>query len=61
MKNVCRTILLHDEFIPAMAGNRDWKYQVLGHHDGMSVGNATHLDEMVDIVCNKINETSDRT
>lgn len=44
MKNVCRTILLHDEFIPAMAGKRNWKYQVLGHHDGMSVGNAAHLD-----------------
>lgn len=32
-----RQILMYNEYIPAIIGDRDWKYQVLGHHDGMDV------------------------
>lgn len=40
MKSVCRAILLHNEFVPAIEGERDWEYQVLGHYDGMTVKEA---------------------
>lgn len=36
---ICRPILLHNEFMPACHGERDWHYQVLGYHDGMTVEN----------------------
>lgn len=44
MKNVCRSIMLHSEFMPAITGHRDWKYQVLGHYDGMTVKEAVSMD-----------------
>lgn len=34
---ICRPILLHNEFMPAIYGERDWHYQVLGYHDGMTI------------------------
>lgn len=44
MDIVCRPILLHNEFVPAIVGDREWGYQVLGHHDGMTVKAPQLLD-----------------
>lgn len=37
MGMICRPILLHNEYVPAIVGERDYEYLVLGHHDGMTV------------------------
>ena len=34
---LCRPIMLHNEFVPAMIGERNWDYQVLGSYDGITV------------------------
>lgn len=34
---ICRPLLLHNEFMPAITGERNWDYRVLGYHDGMTV------------------------
>lgn len=34
---VCRSINMYNEYVPAISGQREWQYQVLGHHDGMEV------------------------
>lgn len=39
MSILCRPILLHNEFLPAIAGRRKWDYQVLGHYDGITIKN----------------------
>ena len=41
---VCRPILLHNEYVPAMIGARDWKYLAFGHHDGMTIEDAVCMD-----------------
>lgn len=41
---ICRPILLHNEFVPAICGQREWEFQVLGHHDGMTVGDIIHME-----------------
>lgn len=41
---ICRPILLHNEFLPAIVGRRKWKYLALGHHDGMTIENAFLID-----------------
>lgn len=35
---VCRPILLYNEFLPAKTGDRKWDYHLLGHYDGMELG-----------------------
>lgn len=35
---VCRPLLLHNEFVPAKTGERNWDYLMFGHQDGMTVG-----------------------
>lgn len=42
---VCRPILLHNEFLPARTGTRNWEYQMFGHYDGMSYEKSFCLDE----------------
>lgn len=37
MSMECRPILLHNEFLPAISGPRQWDYQVLGYYDGITV------------------------
>lgn len=44
MSMICRPILLHNEYVPAITGKREYKYLVLGHHDGMTVGDALPID-----------------
>lgn len=44
MRLVCRPLLMYNEYVPAIAGKRTWKYQVLGHHDGMDVLEAIYMD-----------------
>lgn len=41
---VCRPIQMYNEYVPAIVGNRNWKYQVLGHHDGMDISKPIYLD-----------------
>lgn len=41
---VCRPILMFNEYVPAITGTREWKYQVLGHHDGMDVKAPLYMD-----------------
>lgn len=41
---VCRPILMYNEYVPAITGTREWKYQVLGHHDGMDVKNPIYMN-----------------
>lgn len=35
--NICRPIILHNEFLPACTGERMWKYCAFGHYDGITV------------------------
>lgn len=52
---VCRPVLLHNEFVPAKTGKRDWDYRMFGHQDGMTVGdcilfhNASNYVELFDV------------
>lgn len=41
---ICRPILLHNEFLPAIVGKRKWKYLALGHHDGMTIEDTFSID-----------------
>lgn len=40
MSMIYRPILLHNEYVSAIVGKREYAYMVLGHHDGMTVGEA---------------------
>ncbi len=42
---ICRPLLLHNEFMPAITGERNWDYRVLGYHDGMTVKNSIILED----------------
>lgn len=44
MAMIGRPILFHNEYVPAIIGRREYKYLVLGHHDGMTVGKAFVID-----------------
>lgn len=44
MRLVCRPIIMYNEYVPAIAGERTWQYQVLGHHDGMNVLEPVYMD-----------------
>lgn len=44
MGMICRPILLHNEYVPAITGKREYEYLVLGHHDGMTIGEAFPLE-----------------
>lgn len=35
--NICRPIILHNEFLPANTGERTWEYRAFGHYDGITV------------------------
>ncbi len=35
--NICRPIILHNEFLPACTGERIWEYRAFGHYDGITV------------------------
>ena len=35
--NICRPIILHNEFLPASTGERTWDYRTFGHYDGITV------------------------
>lgn len=35
--NICRPIILHNEFLPACTGKRTWEYRAFGHYDGITV------------------------
>lgn len=35
--NICRPIILHNEFLPASTGERTWEYRAFGHYDGITV------------------------
>lgn len=35
--NICRPIILHNEFLPACTGERVWEYRAFGHYDGITV------------------------
>lgn len=45
MGMICRPVLLHNEYVPAIVGKREYEYLVLGHHDGMTVGKEFPIDE----------------
>lgn len=41
---LCRPILMYNEYVPAIVGQRTWQYQVLGYHDGMDVQKPVYID-----------------
>ncbi len=41
---VCRPVLLHNEYVPARTGKRDWNYRMFGHYDGMTLLESFPLD-----------------
>lgn len=43
---ICRPILLHNEFMPARYGKRDWHYQILGYHDGMTIEDGFEIQDV---------------
>lgn len=60
---VIRPILMFSEYVPAITGERDWQYQVLGHHDGMDVKEPIYMDtteSFQQIFKNYIKETNTR-
>ena len=43
---VCRPILLYNEYVPAMIGERNWKYLAFGHHDGMTIEDVVCMEQL---------------
>lgn len=41
---ICRPILLHNEYVPSIVGERKYPYIVFGHHDGMTIEEAISTD-----------------
>lgn len=44
MRIVCRPIDMYNEYVPAIAGQREWQYQVLGRHDGMKICEPVYIN-----------------
>lgn len=42
--NICRPIILHNEFLPACTGKRTWEYRAFGHYDGITVKDSIPIE-----------------
>ncbi len=43
--NICRPIILHNEFLPACTGKRTWRYRAFGHYDGITVKESIPIEK----------------
>lgn len=43
--NICRPIILHNEFLPASTGERTWEYRAFGHYDGITVKDSIYIEK----------------